>query len=85
MSVRDDARSATDPRTLRYRTFCEQLERAESRAIGADEALPALHKALLVRHKATDLDYVTLHVVAKDLERLLRRDRPERGAKRLIR
>lgn len=48
----------------------EQLDGLERAALGAQQALPALHKLSLVANQAADLDDVTLHVVLEHSQRL---------------
>mmetsp|Transcript_26419 Transcript_26419/g.57629 ORF Transcript_26419/g.57629 Transcript_26419/m.57629 type:complete len:237 (+) Transcript_26419:619-1329(+) len=50
--------------------LCEQLDCLEGGAVGADQALPPLHKLLLVADDAANLDDVALHVIIQDLESL---------------
>ena len=48
----------------------EQLQSLEGGAVGPNQALPPLHKLLLVANHAANLDDVTLHLVLQHLERL---------------
>ena len=48
----------------------QKLQSFESRSVGPQQALAALHEAVLGAHHAADLDDVTLHVVLQNAQRL---------------
>lgn len=53
---------------------CEKLDGLQRATIRTDDALPSLHKTLLVAHNVPNFDDIARHVVLQDLDGLCKRD-----------